>query len=74
MVGMALEGSGIYGFAINRTTSFGVQSKIVQIFSNVSSVILFPFLMESRVLLSIPAFRRLYCEIFFFCMVSHNGV
>lgn len=59
---------------VKRTTSLGVHSKTVQSFSNVRSVILFPFFNESRVLLSIPAFSKLYCETPLRCIVSHSGV
>ena len=68
------DGFMIYCSDTNRTTSLGVQSKMVHIFSKVSSVILLPFFKVSKVLLSIPAFKRLYWEISLRRMVSHKGV
>lgn len=58
----------------NCTTSFGVHSRIRQIFSRVKRVILFPFRRVSSVRLSIPCFISRYCVNPRDFIVSHSGL
>ncbi len=60
-------------YSVNFTMSFGVQPMILHSFSKVSSVMFLFFFRESKVLLSIPAFRSLYWVMPRSSMVSHIG-
>lgn len=61
-------------FFTNFITSFGVQLRMSHNFSSVRSVILLPFFNESKVLLSMPDCKSLYCDISFCFIVAQRGL